>query len=356
MSLEPKVADLLRDVVKDTARTTGLDFFRSLVRSLASLLEVRYCMVTECLDSPPTRVKSLAFWASDGFADNIEYGVLKTPCERVMLGESRCLGRDIRALYPDDADLVHLEAESYAAVPIFGGGGAVIGHLLTMDSQPMDADSPSLALLEIFAERAAAELERTRATAALERSEAQLRQVIDLVPHFIFAKNRDGEFILANEAVAEAYGTTVEGVLGKTDADFSASPEEAEGFNRDDFKVIDEGEVIVIDEETVTDATGRRRLLQTTKIPFTSAGLESSAMLGVAIDITRQRQLEEQRKNLQRQVQHAQKMESLGLLAGGIAHDFNNLLTSILGNVDLMTDSVEPDSPEQEYLAEISVA
>ena len=49
----------------------------------------------------------------------------------------------------------------------------------------------------------------------LRQSEAKLRQVIDLVPHFIFAKNRRGEFVLVNEAVAKAYGTTVEELLGK---------------------------------------------------------------------------------------------------------------------------------------------
>ena len=52
------------------------------------------------------------------------------------------------------------------------------------------------------------------------QKEERLRQIIDIVPHFVFAKNMEGRFILANRAIAQAYGTTVEGLVGKKDADF----------------------------------------------------------------------------------------------------------------------------------------
>ncbi len=72
--------------------------------------------------------------------------------------------------------------------------------------------------------------------------------------------------------------------------------------------------------------------------------------IAVAIERVRSK---EQREQLEAQIQHAQKLESLGVLAGGIAHDFNNLLTGILGNADLALLDVHPDSPACGSLREI---
>jgi signal transduction histidine kinase/CheY-like chemotaxis protein len=75
------------------------------------------------------------------------------------------------------------------------------------------------------------------------------------------------------------------------------------------------------------------------------------AITGLDIDITERKQAEEARRRLEAQVQHAQKMQSLGVLAGGIAHDFNNLLTAILGNLSFCLANVPPDHPSHDALA-----
>ncbi|MBL8878499.1 MAG: response regulator [Phycisphaerales bacterium] len=188
-------------------------------------------------------------------------------------------------------------------------------------------------------------LEALQAREALAISEARLRQIIDLVPHFIFAKDSNGAFILANHAVANAYGTSVENLLSKTDADFAQSAEEVEAFRRDDLDVIRGGRPKVIPEEKITDSTGRVRLLHTTKIPFTFSGSSIPAVLGVAIDITEQKRAELERAELEKKILQAQKLESLGVLAGGVAHDFNNLLTCILGHADLVRELTPGPTP-----------
>jgi two-component system, cell cycle sensor histidine kinase and response regulator CckA len=79
-------------------------------------------------------------------------------------------------------------------------------------------------------------------------------------------------------------------------------------------------------------------------------------MNGTIQDITEYKQVEEERRKLERQVQQAQKLESLGVLAGGIAHDFNNLLTVVLGHAELALNEISPMSPARRCLTEIMTA
>ena len=65
---------------------------------------------------------------------------------------------------------------------------------------------------------------------------------------------------------------------------------------------------------------------------------------------------EAERRRLEAQIQHAQKFESLAVLAAGIAHDFNNLLSAILGNAELAGLSLPADSPARESLEAIELA
>ena len=134
--------------------------------------------------------------------------------------------------------------------------------------------------------------ERTRAEEALKQGEKRLRQIIDLVPHFIFAKDIDGRFILANKAVADNYGTTVEGLIGRVDASFSPSDEEVRHFRNDDLDVMIAGRRKYIPDEPITDARGNVRYLETIKIPFTFSGTETPAVLGVSVDITERKEAE----------------------------------------------------------------
>jgi PAS domain S-box-containing protein len=110
--------------------------------------------------------------------------------------------------------------------------------------------------------------ESKRAEKALEKEREFLRQVINIDPNFIFAKDRQGRFTLVNQAVADAYGTTVEDLIGKTDADFNPNREEVESFHRMDLEVIDTLKERFIPEEHLTDAQGNVRWLQTVKAPY----------------------------------------------------------------------------------------
>ncbi|HEX2653125.1 MAG TPA: PAS domain S-box protein, partial [Xanthobacteraceae bacterium] len=82
----------------------------------------------------------------------------------------------------------------------------------------------------------------------------------------------------------------------------------------------------------------------------------SPAIASVYLDITEIKRADEEKRKLEAQIRHAQKLESLGVLAGGIAHDFNNLLTSILGNACVAHLKLPDESPVSPLLHEIEIA
>ncbi|MDP8206921.1 MAG: PAS domain S-box protein [Candidatus Electryonea clarkiae] len=121
---------------------------------------------------------------------------------------------------------------------------------------------------------------------ALKESEKRLHQIIDLVPHCIFARDNKGRFILANKAYADAFGTTFSNLIGHTLSDFHLENTEFERLHNEDMEIIEKGTAKFFGIETITLHDGRKRLFQTTKIPYLVSGSREPAVLGVSTDIT----------------------------------------------------------------------
>ncbi len=79
-------------------------------------------------------------------------------------------------------------------------------------------------------------------------------------------------------------------------------------------------------------------------------------LLVIGRDISEEKRLSAENRRIEEQMLHAQKLESMGVLAGGIAHDFNNILTAIIGNADLALMRLNPESPVLENLQRIEKA
>ena len=195
--------------------------------------------------------------------------------------------------------------------------------------------------------------ERKRAEEALEEERSFLRQVIDIEPNFIFAKDREGRFTLANRAVADAYGTTVENLIGKTDADFNRNAEQVESFKRKDLEVIDTLQERFIAEEQITDSRGRVRWLQTVKRPIIQSDGSAKQVLGASTDITRRKETELELQEQRGELAHVARVSMMGELAASLAHELNQPLTAILSNAQAALRFMSSKPADLEEVREI---
>lgn len=188
--------------------------------------------------------------------------------------------------------------------------------------------------------------DRVRVEKALRRNEAWYRQIVEAAQEGIWLIDAEARTWYVNERMAEMLGYSRQEMLGRPLYDFL--DEAAQAHARRNVERHFEG---------VTkhgDFRFRRRdgsalwAIVSVKPLYNDAGRYIGA-LGMIVDVTERRQLE-------RQLQQAQKMEAIGRLAGGVAHDFNNLITVITGYSELVLRSMEEDNPLRRYIEEMKRA
>jgi two-component system sensor kinase FixL len=153
--------------------------------------------------------------------------------------------------------------------------------------------------------------------------------------------------------VADVFGTTVENIVGKTDADFSPNVAEIEHFRRIDLEVMDKLKEQYIAEETITTVSGKILWLQTVKRPILDENGIASQILGSATDITRRREAEFELALRRNELAHLSRVAMLGELSGSLAHELNQPLTAILSNAQAAQRFLARDNPDLNEVREI---
>jgi formate hydrogenlyase transcriptional activator len=205
----------LRAIVEGTVHSTGEEFFRTLVLHLARAVDAQYAFVAE-FASPDsdTQARTIAFWAKDRVAENIEWTLAGTPCEDVVRGALCHHPTGVRQTFPSDKLLIDLEIESYLGVPLVNPQGKVLGHLAVFDERPMPEEPRKLLIFRIFAARAAAELSRLRLEWELRESEQRFRDLYEEAPIAYVKEDLESRFISANRAALRILGIKSEEVPG----------------------------------------------------------------------------------------------------------------------------------------------
>ena len=210
-----------------------------------------------------------------------------------------------------------------------------------------------------------------RGRALREQSEIQ-SALLSTIPVHVFLKARDLTYIMANRSFLGLVGLSAGQIVGKTDYDLFPA-ELATAFRKDDQSVLEADTPKLGIEEMLTNPDGSMFWVSTSKLPFHNEAQEVVGLVGVSMDITDRKKMEEhlqglitertaelreanrglelelaerkkasaERDQLEVQLRHAQKMESIGQLAAGVAHEINTPIQFVGDNTRFLRDSFQ---------------
>lgn len=182
---------------------------------------------------------------------------------------------------------------------------------------------------------------------ALWRSEQRLRQIIDLLPHLVYARDANGRFLLANKAFSDALGKDLDEILDSTLERLHTVATEAARFSADDQRALIENRSSEIFDQVLTGVHGESRHYQIARIPVTLWDTREPCVMGIAVDVTERTrqeqelhtyrtQLEELVRARTTELEQAQdelvrreKLATLGRLMATVSHELRNPLGTI---------------------------
>jgi PAS domain S-box-containing protein len=254
-----------------------------------------------------------------------------------------CAGGEPRIALDTGADAVYFDnpflpdTRSEMALPMRVGGRA-IGALDVQSTEEAAFDQDDIEIMQVMADQLAVAIERTRlfeqAQATLEE---QLRTVVSRIPAMLFALDREGVFTLAEGKGLDALEVTSANLVGHSVFELYSNASQ----------ILDAVRSALAGEASALTAKVSDLTLDMWCSPLQDAGGEVTGVLGVAIDVTERRYMEEQ-------MQRQERLAAVGQLAGGIAHDFNNFLMTIIFYAHLLLRDKDT-SPDIASVAETIV-
>ncbi|HEY6011343.1 MAG TPA: PAS domain S-box protein, partial [Nitrospirota bacterium] len=178
---------------------------------------------------------------------------------------------------------------------------------------------------------------RKQAEEVLKKERDFTSAVLDTVGAIVVVLDREGRIVRFNRACEEVSGYTYEEVRGRHVWDFLIPPEQVAGV-KNVFRNLTSGMFPNKYDNYWVAKDGQRKLIAWSNTALLGEDGSVEYVVPTGIDIS-------ERKRLEDQLRHSQKMESIGTLAGGIAHDFNNILTAIIGYGNLLQMKMRDDDP-----------
>jgi len=296
-----------------------------LVKDLCKALNVPYAILADLENAADPNAHTVAIWAKETFIENLSWPP-PLPLFDELIREKGCTWNTISVpLFPPTSVPATWPVTSYMGCALRGQAGQIIGILVVLSPEPIVNPHVAQTIVQLFAARAANELQRKKIEDALRDSEQRYRAIVENAYDLIIEISNQGECHYVSPNCQAVLGYEASDLVGKSFFDF-VYPEERQALATSFHTHI--GALQEIDMTCrLQTKRGEWRWCESHVHPFrTSMGTVKGVI--VTRDITEHKRVEEERLR-------ATKLESVGLLAGGIAHDFNNILTSVFANIGL---------------------
>ena len=339
--------ETLKHIGLGVSSSTGEEFVRSLVKQLSKALQTDFSFLVETTKKNDEDNTCTLVIAEHGhIRSKMNFKLANSACEEVLKRGFLAFPNEVRDKFPKDEILKELAAESFVAMPLADHKGKTVGLMGVIDTKAMDNVQIAESTLQIFAARAAAEIERKRFEEDLNAEKERLAVTLRSIGDGFIATDTDGNVAMINNVAERLTGWRQEQILGKPLVEIFNILNERTRKPCSTMldRIVETGSVVgTANHAIVVSREGVERLIEISASPIRDKTNRKLGTVLVFRDITEKEHLEAERRK-------AEKLESLGVAAGGIAHDFNNLLTAIIGNLSLSLITLPPDDDMYERL------
>jgi PAS domain S-box-containing protein len=183
--------DILRNIALGVSAKTGEAFFEALVEYLTKALQVEYALISELLLPSQDRVSTIAGYGNGTKIDQLEYALLDTPCQYTIDRQFYVCAEQLQQQFPSFGLLSEIRAQSYMGVILRNSAGQPFGLICVLSCQPFSETQLMTEILNIFAARAAAEIERQHSEVELQHQKQDLARSNDELQQFAYVASHD---------------------------------------------------------------------------------------------------------------------------------------------------------------------